>query len=441
MAGPPDGNELTTFTTEQRTAGLAQIPIGGATIVARNIYRTAMDGAQLKFVKTINDNTTTFTTDGLADASLGVNAPTSATNGQVPLTNIPIGGALVTARKIYRRFNGAGTFKLVTTISDNSTTTYTDTTSNASLGADAPSSNTATANQVSLTGIPIGGAAVAARKLYRTVAAGSQLKLLTTISDNTTTTYTDSTADASLGANVPVSDTSGLAQPEGQVIAGAAALIVAGTGAFSASGGWAIIGNGQQVVRYTGVDASGLTGIPASGIGAITASVSYNSSITAAPELHGIPASGAGSILYPILRGDSVNIYVTRNDATAQAALVTLIGAGFDGIREDFIQDRRLSQDEIEARCDALLEARKDARAQVTYQTQDVHTVAGATITVNIGPPTNVTGTFKIQQVTIAQFIDKPNMTSAHLPWRTVLASNEKFSLEDILRQRRERLT
>lgn len=57
--------------------------------------------------------------------------------------------------------------------------------------------------QVRITNIPIGGAGVTARKLYRTAANGSSYFLLATIADNTTTSYTDNIADSSLGAGVP----------------------------------------------------------------------------------------------------------------------------------------------------------------------------------------------------------------------------------------------
>jgi hypothetical protein len=50
--------------------------------------------------------------------------------------------------------------------------------------------------KVSLTGIPLGGTAVTSRKLYRTAAGGSTYLLLATIADNTTTIYTDNTADS-----------------------------------------------------------------------------------------------------------------------------------------------------------------------------------------------------------------------------------------------------
>ena len=56
---------------------------------------------------------------------------------------------------------------------------------------------------VSLTAIPKGLATrVTQRKIYRTTGGGSTYKLLTTLNDNTTETYTDSIADAGLGADM-----------------------------------------------------------------------------------------------------------------------------------------------------------------------------------------------------------------------------------------------
>jgi hypothetical protein len=58
--------------------------------------------------------------------------------------------------------------------------------------------------QVSVSNIPIStDARVIGRKLYRTVADGTSHLLLVTINDNTTTTYADNIADASLGATAP----------------------------------------------------------------------------------------------------------------------------------------------------------------------------------------------------------------------------------------------
>lgn len=67
--------------------------------------------------------------------------------------------------------------------------------------------NAAINGQVKLTAIPLGGSAVTSRKIYRTTAGGSTYLLLATIADNTTVIYTDNTADGSLGAGCPSTNT------------------------------------------------------------------------------------------------------------------------------------------------------------------------------------------------------------------------------------------
>lgn len=58
--------------------------------------------------------------------------------------------------------------------------------------------------QVNLTGIPVSSdGQVVARKIYRTAANSGTFLLLTTINDNTTTTYTDTISDGSLGTATP----------------------------------------------------------------------------------------------------------------------------------------------------------------------------------------------------------------------------------------------
>ncbi|MFB3883254.1 MAG: hypothetical protein ACE149_18455 [Armatimonadota bacterium] len=76
-------------------------------------------------------------------------------------------------------------------------------------GADATATTTNGNQQVSLTSIPIGPSGTTARRLYRTAVGGSVKKLVAEIADNGTTTYTDSTPDASLGEDAPVLNTSG----------------------------------------------------------------------------------------------------------------------------------------------------------------------------------------------------------------------------------------
>lgn len=65
--------------------------------------------------------------------------------------------------------------------------------------------HTAASTQISMVCIPVAPQSfgVSARRVYRTAAGGTTFKLLTTINDNTTTTYLDNVADASLGATAP----------------------------------------------------------------------------------------------------------------------------------------------------------------------------------------------------------------------------------------------
>lgn len=69
--------------------------------------------------------------------------------------------------------------------------------------------NPAVNGQVRLTQIPLGGAEVTARRIYRTAAGGSSYLLVSTLADNSTTTYTDNVADSALGTGIPLVNTTG----------------------------------------------------------------------------------------------------------------------------------------------------------------------------------------------------------------------------------------
>lgn len=295
----------------------------------------------------------------------------------------------------------------------------------------APTTNTTGATVVNLSNIGIGPATVTARKLYRTIANGGALKFLATLPNNTATTYSDTASDSALGANAPSGDTSGLQQPDGQVVAGSDILPIAGSSAFQTGGGWAIIGNGEQVIRYTSVTPAGITlvGIPTSGPGAITATIAYNSTVTAAPMLTGIPTSGAWSLsTRALVAGDELYLVVQVDELGRQAELAAAVGGS--GIREEWIQDRRLSIGEARARGQATLALRPFGTRSIAYTCRDLNTAAGKTITVNLPAPTNVVGLFKIQQVTISNFRPHPEQP----PTFAVQASSVRFSFEDLLR-------
>lgn len=79
----PGAQVSLTPTTGNQTGSLTAIPLGPAPLTTkRRVYRTAGGGSQLKLVGTINDNTTTTFSDGVADGSLGANAPTTSTFAQ-----------------------------------------------------------------------------------------------------------------------------------------------------------------------------------------------------------------------------------------------------------------------------------------------------------------------------------------------------------------------
>jgi hypothetical protein len=86
--------------------------------------------------------------------------------------------------------------------------TYAYTWVNSSGGETAPSPTstvtTTTGNRnVSVTAIAVGPTGTGSRRLYRTTVGGADLQLVTTIADNTTTTFTDTVVDGSLGAYAP----------------------------------------------------------------------------------------------------------------------------------------------------------------------------------------------------------------------------------------------
>jgi hypothetical protein len=434
----------TTTTGGRQTVHLSNIARGtgasSAAVLQRNLYRRSA-GAGLRLVNPIPDNSSTTYVDTMANASLGAAPHTTNTADlrTIPLSNLPIGNSLVTGRIVYRTsgIHAGGTIFRLFTFNDNTTTECVDGFDDASLGGPALTVGTAQAAQVQLSAIPLGAAAVTARVLYRTKAGATPLQALVTLADNVTTAYLDVLADAALGATAPTSDTSLLQQPVGTVLAGSPTLPCATIAAFRTIGGWAIVGS--QNIRYTGISGNALLGIPPSGPGAITATITYNTTVVAAAMLTKIPATGLGVIKYPILKGDPVNVFVQVDDLAAQAA-VRLQLPGSDGIIEDEIQDGRLSYIEGVARCQARLDllGALDSEGKVgvitvSYVCRDINTHAGATVTVNLGPPVNVRGDFLIQRVGVARF-NIPNLN----PTYTVEASSLRFAAEEMLRLLRQ---
>lgn len=76
------------------------------------------------------------------EISAAVTVADNSVNGKVALSAIPIGGSLVTARKLYRTVAGGSSYLLLALLANNTATTYTDNIADASLGAEAPATNT-----------------------------------------------------------------------------------------------------------------------------------------------------------------------------------------------------------------------------------------------------------------------------------------------------------
>jgi hypothetical protein len=298
----------------------------------------------------------------------------------------------------------------------------------------APPTTAATFKRVAVDGLALGSGATSSRRIYRTAANGSQLLLLAIFSGNVTTgTYIDSTPDASLGTNAPISDSSGLVSTAaGTVLPGSTSIPMASAGQLSAAGGW--VTNGHQWIRYHGITGNTLTGIPESGPGALASALDYGESLTAVPMLIGIPASGDGAIVMPIVKGDQVNIVVQVDDFAAQATLSHMLDplnlqGGRAGIREAYLSDGRIGYIEARARGLAELALAGGPLLTVSYVCRDVWTHAGSLIAIAMPAPTNLTATLKIQHVSKTQF-GQPNAPPLH----TVSASSRRFTFEDLLR-------
>lgn len=340
---------------------------------------------------------------------------------RVQLTNIPLGGSGTTARKIYRTAVNGSQLRLVATINDNSTTSHLDAVADVFLGANVPTSNTTVLGIVALSSIAVGPSGTTQRKVYRTVAGGSQLKLQQTIANNTATAgTTDSTPDASLGANAPLSDTSGLTQSTGQVNTGASTIPVAGPGAFPEAG-WAILGS--QAVRYTGKTDTSLTGVPTSGPGSLGATVNYGSTIAAAPQLTGIPSGGDGSLTHGITKGATVHLRVTRDDTLAQAIVAAAEGDG-DGVHEHIVIDHSLSENGAIARALSELAAFKTTLVEAEWETTDLNARPGRTQAIALAGSDPVNEALMIVQADV--IFEAPNAAPYILPRRRCMASSVK---------------
>jgi hypothetical protein len=395
---------------------------GPSGTLARRVYRTKRDGFQYYLLGEAPGNgANAILTDTTPDDSLtGTGPPYVNTGGGVKaeIRNLYSGPPGTLARRIYRtRAFGAGNaYFRAGELPDNQTTVFVDDKADTELGAVLPGANSAGASVILLSNLPIGPPAVTGRRIYRTMAGGGVLFFAQEVRDNVTTAITDDRSDKELGDPAPT--VSGIG-----ALPGDTTLRVVFTWPFYPAGGWAWLGN--QLIAFSGVDAAAsmLVGIPASGEGAIVAAVRAGDAVIAAPMLEGV-----GGVVALIRQGDAINILVERDDPAAQAVLAAVEGG--DGVHEYFVQDNRLSIASAANRAAAELALFATAEQSLSFASRDPKLRSGKTIRVNLGPPTNIVGTFKIQQVVLQGF-DVPG----RLAWRQVTASNYLYSLEHLLRR------
>jgi len=118
--------------------------IGGAALISPAAAGNIEDGVHKYAVVFYNAAGSTTPSD-----TISVTVADKTTNGKVVLTGIPLGPTGTTGRKIYRTLAGASTLTLLTTIADNTTTTYTDNIADGSLSGAVPTANAARATILS----------------------------------------------------------------------------------------------------------------------------------------------------------------------------------------------------------------------------------------------------------------------------------------------------
>lgn len=193
------GTEISVTTVAgSQAVSLAGIPIGPAGTTQRRLWRTSVGGATAteKLLATLADNTTTVYQDTLPDSALGANIPTSNTAG------VPAPGAATLAAGAAGSPNGAYKAQV----------TFVNAAGETTGGVEFTISVTNT--HIAWSAIPLGPSGTTARKLYRTAAAGASgtEKLVTTIADNTTTTFDDNVVDGSLGVAIPATNGANVVQ-------------------------------------------------------------------------------------------------------------------------------------------------------------------------------------------------------------------------------------
>lgn len=429
-----DDLKLTVLIPASNTTG-SQINLTGIStstdqrVVGRKLWASKLGTtAPMYLLATLGDNTTTTFTDTTPDAALTDQAPDGdIDNGSgVRLSAIAISSdPRVKARRLYRTAADGTALRVLATISDNLTTTYTDQAPDTALGITTPADPQPGGDAVLLSAVPLGAVGTTARQIHRTKGGGAVYYLVGSIGDNTTTTYLDARADVDL-ADVSIDSVLTAA-----IFVGQSTLPVDDLSQFQAGGGWVFV-DGQRI-HYTGRSgtsgAGTLTGIPASGDGAILTNIKAGAAVINDGLLTGVTG-----IVRDIPQGADIRAVVMAEDTAAQAALAAREGG--DGVHEHLIdagEKATLGDGTDQAEAELRQFAAGDLR--VRWRAHDLNTRSGRSLTINMAAPHSLTGTMLIQDVTITGFeaIARSDGTW-QVPTFDAEASSARFSLQDLLR-------
>lgn len=325
-----------TTTSGNQVVSLTAIPTGPTGTVKRNIYRSKVGGSVLYYVATVGDNVTTTYTDATADASLGFAASLHPSFGGSLMTRDQSGNLITLdaydgAAYGTRRFMawgpapasggsaalqagsglGIGAYQYVVTFVSGSGFGTGE-------SAQSPTVNITTTNgnqQVVLSNLPLGPAGTTQRNIYRTAVGGSTFKLLTSISSGIVTTYTDSTADASLGST----------NPPAHSTFGGALMLYNGAGANSLSlynDGTVGMSGGQNILL------NGLAAANGEALGSISIAAGANGRANGNADLMLVNTTG-GNMYFKVAAGKTFQfndtneniMYVARNAGTGILAI------------------------------------------------------------------------------------------------------------------------
>src|SRR5262252_4187942 len=193
-------------------------PSSAPGVIARRIYRSQANRTDLQLLAELQHNQNWLYTDVAFDSEVSATRPAlTQTGGRQALVQLPVppfqGTVGYVGRRVYRTKANGATYSRIADLREMTSTQIADDTPDESLTGDAPpATGTAGGEAHVLTSIPIGPTGTLARRIYRTVSNGTELRLLVELGDNLTTQYTDTMPDAQLSNRLaPLTATAGAA--------------------------------------------------------------------------------------------------------------------------------------------------------------------------------------------------------------------------------------